>query len=106
MTEEVWNGIVIGASGGSLAGITVYGITFVHSKILACIEAKRIRTWLSANTTTANPFRSTRAVASWTNLPIERVQYLCSHDDKVKLSTGEKEDMWGLRVNIREATFE
>ncbi|QQD19149.1 hypothetical protein I6N98_04650 [Spongiibacter nanhainus] len=105
MEDKILEGVVIGATGGALAGITVYLIQFLHRKCVDCIESKRIRTWLQVNTS-RNEWRSTRAIASWTNLPMERVQYLCSHDSKVKLSTGENEDVWALRSKIPEPTFE
>ena len=98
-------GVIIGATGGSLAGITVYLIQYLHQKIKDCIESKRIRDWLQENTS-KNNWRSTRTIASWTNLPMDRVQYLCSHDNLIRLSTGEKEDLWALRSKIPEATFE
>ena len=97
MEEKIWEGVVVGATGGALAGITVYVIQFLHRKLNNCIESKRIYKWLDENTQ-GDQFRSTRAIASWTNLPIERVQYLCSHDKRIKLSTGDKEDRWALRT--------
>lgn len=103
--EKIFEGIVIGASGGALAGITVYLIKYLHQKITDCLESRKIRDWLQENTE-RNTWRSTRTIASWTNLPIDRVQYLCSHDALIKLSTGEKEDVWALRSKISEPTFE
>ncbi|MBD3652713.1 hypothetical protein [Kangiella sp.] len=105
MEDKVIEGIVIGASGGAIAGITVYLIQYFHQKAINFIESKRIRNWLKENTS-KNQWRSTRAIASWTNLSVERVQYLCSHDPKVRLSTAEKEDMWALRSKIPEPTYE
>ncbi len=99
MEEKIIEGVVIGATGGSLAGITVYLIQYLHKKCVDYIEAKRIRTWLQENTR-QNQWRSSRSIANWTNLPLERVQYLCSHDDQIRLSTGEKDDMWALRSKI------
>ena len=105
MEDKILEGIVIGASGGALAGLTVYVIQFLHQKLLDCIESKRIRRWLEENTS-RNQWRSARAIASWTNLPIERVQYLCSRDANIRLTTGQNEDLWALRSKIPEATFE
>jgi len=105
MEDKIIEGIVIGASGGALAGITVYVIQYLHQKVSDALDSKRIRDWLEQSTS-KNDWRSTRAIASWTNLPIERVQYLCSHDEKIKLSTGEREDVWALRNKIPEATYE
>jgi len=104
--SKILEGVIIGATGGCLAGISLYAIQYAHQRIRDFLEAKRIRSWLKNNTQKDN-FRSTRTIASWTNLPIERVQYLCSHDNKVKLSTGERDDMWALREKLTpDATFE
>ena len=39
-------------------------------------------------------YRSTRTIASHNNLTMDRVRFLCSHDERIHLSTGEEEDMW------------
>ena len=41
-------------------------------------------------------YRSTRAIASGTNLPEARVREICSIHPKIHLSTGEKPDKWRL----------
>jgi hypothetical protein len=105
MEDKIIEGVVIGATGGALAGITVYLIQYLHQKSLDCVESRRIRKWLEDNTS-KNQWRSTRTIASWTNLPMERIQFLCSRDELVKLSTGENEDIWALRTKIPEAKFE
>ena len=105
MEDKIISGVIIGATGGALAGITVYVIQYLHQKIADYIESKRIRDWLQENAG-RNEWRSTRTIASWSNLPIDRVQYLCSQDKLVKLSTGENEDLWALRSKIPEATYE
>ena len=105
MEDKIIEGVIIGASGGALAGIVLYLIRFLHQKIADCIESKRIRDWLQENTG-KNEWRSTRTISSWTNLPMDRVQYLSSRDTLVKLSTGQNEDLWALRSKIPEATFE
>jgi len=94
---EVFNGIIIGGAGGAVAGIAVYGIQYLHNKINTCIDTNKIETWLRENTKDEGGarFRSTRAIASWNNLPEDRVRYICSHSTKIYLSTGGKEDMWG-----------
>lgn len=105
MEAKIIEGVIIGATGGSLAGIMVYLIQYFHQKVSDCTESERIRDWLQENTG-KNEWRSTRTIASWTNLPMDRVQYLCSQDTLVRLSTGANEDLWALRSNIPEATFE
>ena len=99
MSDGIWGGFVIGASGGSIAGITVYLIQHLHQKLRDQIETRRINRWLKENSTSGN-WRSTRAIASWTNLPEDRVQYLCSKDKEIQLSTGEKEGRWAHRETV------
>lgn len=41
-------------------------------------------------------WRSTRTIASYNNLTEDRVRYICSSDERIVLSTGEKEDRWGI----------
>jgi hypothetical protein len=94
----VIEGIVVGGAGGAVAGITVYLVQFLHHR-------KKIEKWLGMNTEdkAGSRFRSTRAIASWNNLTEDRVRYICSHSESIFLSTGTKEDMWG--VIRRESDF-
>lgn len=105
MDAKILEGVIIGASGGALAGITVYLIQYLHQKCIDFVERRKIYDWLMENCQ-RDQFRSTRAISSWTNLPVDRVQYLCSHDERIKLSTGDREDMWAPRSRISEPTYE
>lgn len=104
----VLDGIIVGAAGGSIAGITVYLIRFLHEKISDSCESKRIYKWLKENSSdkAGEQFRSTRTISSWTNLTENRVRYLCSHHEKIFLSTGEKEDLWGLYDHTPRSVYE
>lgn len=99
MEGNIWEGIVVGASGGAIAGLTVYGVQYLHEKIRDACEMRRVNNWLKENSI-GGKWRSTRAIASWTNLTEDRVQYLCSKSEEVKLSTGENEGLWGHRDSI------
>src|SRR5882762_6006612 len=94
----VWDGIVIGGAGGAFAGLTVSLVHYIYRKAVECIHGRRVYTWLRGNTKDeeGERYRSTRAIASWNNLTEDRVRYICSLHKKIYLSTGEKEDMWGL----------
>jgi hypothetical protein len=70
MKDKIIEGVIVGATGGSLAGITVYLIQFLHRKVNNFVESKKIRDWLQENTE-RNTWRSTRTIASWTNLPMD-----------------------------------
>ncbi len=106
--ETIWDGVVIGGAGGAIAGITVYLVQYVHEKIRECSDKRIIYNWL-LNTTTdksGEQFRSTRAIASWCNLPQERVREICSLHKKIFLSTGEKEDMWGIFTRREDSVYD
>ena len=99
MESNVIEGIVVGASGGAIAGLTVYGVQYLHEMVREVFEMRRVNVWLQGNAV-GGKWRSTRVIASWTNLTEDRVQYLCSKSKKIKLSTGENEGLWGHRDSI------
>lgn len=87
------------ASGGAIAVLTVYIVQYFHEKIRDACEMRRVNAWLNENSV-GGKWRSTRAIASWTSLTEDRVQYLCSKSEEIKLSTGESEGLWGHRDSI------
>jgi len=101
--STVMDGVIIGGAGGAIAGITVYLIQYAHDKVRDKIESKKIYVWLEKNTKDkrGERYRSTRAIASWNNLTIDRVQYLCGYDKRIYLSTGENEDLWSIYIHSR-----
>lgn len=66
---DIWNGIAIGGAGGAIAGLTVWLVRYLHTKSVECIHKQRVYKWLMENTTSdsGEAYRSTRAIASWTN---------------------------------------
>ena len=42
-------------------------------------------------------WRSTRTIASYCNVTEDRARDICSIDKRICLSTGEKEDLWGIK---------
>lgn len=94
----ILEGVVIGAVGGCLAGVSVYAVQYVHNRVRDHRESERLFAWLRDETKDepGERYRSTRALASWNNLTEDRVRFLCSLDERIHLSTGEKEDMWGV----------
>ena len=98
MTETVLDGILIGGAGGAIAGLTVWLVDFLHKKTSEATDKRLVYQWLKSNTRPeeGHQFRSTRAVASWTNLTEERVRHICSIHPKIYLSTGPQPDMWSL----------
>ena len=94
----VWDGIIIGGTGGAIAGLTVSLVRYGYTKFLETSHKRHLYNWLKDNTSDeeGKQFRSTRAIASWNNLTEDRVRYICSIHKKIFLSTGEKEDLWSL----------
>ena len=95
----IWDGIIVGSTGGAVAGLTVWAVQLMHSKYMERRDKKCIYDWLNepAQKESEWKFRTGRAIASWTNLPADRVRYICSIDERIALSTGEEEDVWSVR---------
>jgi len=104
----VLDGIVIGGAGGAIAGLTVWLVQYAHNKVTVIIESNRIYKWLKENTTDepGEQFRSTRTIASWNNLTEDRVRHICSIDKRIFLSTGDKENMWGIYERVPRSVYE
>lgn len=102
MDITIRDGIIVGGVGGAIAGLAVCGINLVMEKIRECREKTQIYTWLYGATKDKEyKWRSTRTIASYNDLTEDRVRYICSIHDKIKLSTGEKEDLWGIEEFTR-----
>lgn len=97
---DVWEGIITGGVGGACAGISVLLVSWLGQLCSRKRDQKQIYGWMQNNTTDVKGgrFRSTRAISSWNNLTEDRVRYICSVHPKIFLSTGGKEDMWGLHA--------
>lgn len=95
---NVVEGIIVGGVGGACAGVAVYLIQFLHQKIVLANDSKTIHEWIKKNTqnVSGKRFRKTRAIASHTNLTMDRVRYVCSVHEEIYLSTGINEDLWGI----------
>ena len=105
-STTVFQSIVIGITGGAGAGLTVWLVQLVREKCLLRRDTLAVIEWLQENTADedGSRFRSTRAIASWTNLTEDRVRYICSVDERIYLSTGAREDVWSLHeVRSRDA---
>jgi len=96
-------GIFIGGFGGAAAGIMVYVIQHHHAKKVEAEELNKVEKWMEENVdpSEGKKYRSTRAIASFNNITMDRARYICSISDKIHLSTGPKEDLWGLNKNSK-----
>ena len=90
MEVSILDGVVIGGAGGAIGGITVWLTQLAQTKILERRDKGRVYRWLLANTNSeaGEQFRSTRTIASWTNLTEDRVRYVCSIHHEVTPSSG------------------
>ena len=91
-------GAVVGGAGGALAGIILWFLAYAREKVLNLVHMNRVHKWFRQYTVDekGKRFRSTRTIASYNNLTQDRVRFVCSLDKRVVLSTGQKEDVWGL----------
>jgi hypothetical protein len=105
---EILDGIVVGGAGGAIAGLTVSVVRFLGTKYADWRDKKRVYHWLKDNSDDepGKQFRSTRAIASWNNITENRVRYICSIHKKIFLSTGQKEDMWGMHRREPTSVYE
>ena len=106
--NDIWDGVLIGGAGGAIAGITVGLVRYVHENFLEVRHKKRVHSWLCENTSDEDgkEYRSTRAIASWTNLTEDRVRYICGIDKRIYLSTGPDPDKGSLYKRFEPSVYE
>lgn len=105
LVNDIISTSVGGAAGGAVAALVVLVVQGLNAALKTRRDAKRIYDWLLANSDTKKePFRSTRAIASHNNLTEDRVRFVCSHDPRIKLSTGKDDDMWSIHIRKRTAS--
>jgi hypothetical protein len=94
MSVTLWDGIVIGSIGGTLAGLTIWFVQSLKEKVIIELHKKRVYNWLYEKTrqyeklTVGSPndprWISTIEIASYTNLTKDRVRYICSVHKKIR----------------------
>ena len=92
-TSETWTII------GTIASVVVV-VRLFGADLKRLCDKRKVLAWLRKNTKDAGSdfqYRSTRAIASGTNLSEDRVREICSNHKRIHLSTGEKSDRWGLK---------
>ena len=104
---NVLEGIIVGAAGGAIAGLTIWVIGHLRERALESSHRKRIYQWLNQNTSfDKDPFKSTRTIASWTHLTEDRVRYICSIDERVLLVLEGSTEMWSVHMRERPSVYE
>ena len=96
---SVVEGVIVGAFGGGGAGACIWLLNLWREKRIEQRDKERVFTWLwnKAGHSSEHKFRSTRTIASHTNLTEDRACYICSTDERIAWSTGERKDLWGLK---------
>jgi hypothetical protein len=92
---SVWQGIFTGAAGGTMIWLLGIG----REQFLKMRDKKRVKAFLVEQEKLKPPaldWRTTRVIASFTNLPEDRVRYICSIHPDIARNTLENE-VWGLR---------
>ena len=96
--DQILQGIIIGGSGGAIAGITLGLIRYLHVKCIECYQRHRVYNWLLKELKKKKKWKfiSTRTIASFNNLTMDRTRYICSLQKEIFLSVGPEEDKWGI----------
>jgi hypothetical protein len=92
---SLWQGIFVGASGGAM----VWLLNITREEYFKYRDKKRVYDFLinqGKKTPPAPDWRTTRVIASFTNLPEDRVRYICSIHEKIARNALDNE-VWGLR---------
>jgi hypothetical protein len=94
MSLTVQDGIIIGAFGGALAGLTVWFVNLVKEWFIKRNDKNTVYNWLYQKTksgkglTVGSPndprWVSTAEIACYTNLTMDRVRYICSIHEKIR----------------------
>lgn len=95
MTINLWEGIAVGGAIGFIAGLTIWLVQLLKEKVTEYGDKIRIYEWLHKKTkqhkglTVGSPddprWVSTLEIASYTNLTPDRVRYICSIHEKIRL---------------------
>ena len=108
---EIESGIIIGAVGGAAAGIALSCFELLKSKISEECDKRKVYQWLAANTTPkpGEQYRSTKEIASWTNLTVERTRYICSIHPRIMLNANtsmDMDDLWSIHDRGDQSVYE
>ena len=98
--DELWRDIISTSCGGAAAGLALYIVQNLHGAYKDWSDSKTIYKWMEGEDKKKDwEFRSTRTIASYTNLTEDRVRYICSQDKRIFQSTGPQEDRWSIDEN-------
>lgn len=91
MQENYWHDIIKGICSGIFGGLGVYLSKIIYDEIIFCRDEKRIINFFyQENVGKGYEFRTTEAIASFTNLPEDRVNFVCATSKKITRNSKEK----------------
>jgi len=89
--ENYWHDVIKGIFSGIFGGLGVYLSKVVYDKMIFSRDQNRIIDFFyKENIGKGYEFRSTEAIASFTNLPEDRVNYVCSTSKNITRNSKEK----------------
>lgn len=102
VSQELINDIISTSFGGAAAGLALYLVQLGHAAYRDRRDSRIVFDWMTEQASPRHgwKFRSTRSIASHTNLTEDRVRYLCSTCKNIALSTGKEDDMWTIDVDL------
>lgn len=101
---SVWSELFSGGAGALLVlGVQKGGTAWADRR-----DSTNIYRWLEGESKIEGSpdFRSTRTIASHTNLPEDRVRAVCSRHPRIYLSTGTQADLWTIKERSRNPKYQ
>ncbi|VVO21790.1 hypothetical protein [Pseudomonas fluorescens] len=106
MDQGLIDDIISTSFGGAAAGLALYGMQVLFTWIGVKRDARRVHAWMTKERVAGgDKYRSTRAIASHNNLTEDRARFVCSRDERIKLSVGDDPDKWSLEGRGRKSGF-
>lgn len=106
---DLWEGILIGAVGGASASLLFWLVKILTEAASNYRHYRRILRWLRENTQDEphQESKTTQEIASWTDLPVERVRFLCSTHPGIHLCLDKsEEERWSIWRRQRRSVYE
>ena len=101
LLNDIISTSVGGAAGGAVAGLVLYGVQQGHQVIKDWLDTKHVLKWMKSESAKYD-YRSTKAIASFNNLTLDRARFICSNCPEIVMSRGDIEDMWTLKKELED----
>jgi len=106
MSLTLFEGMVIGGAGGTIAGLTIWFIKLLKDYVMKQVDKKTVMRYLIKITKLHNEhkvtkpsqyFVSTTDLAGGINLTQDRIRYICSIHEKIEPLVSLFNESWALR---------